>query len=207
MHTYEINANPNQTPPSPEGPLALPGVYTLTLTVDGKSYKQTVTVRNDPRSPANGAALRAQSELQVKLYDAVKQAWDDYHEIQSLRDEIKQSVSKSAPADVMKASSDLDAKLVALAGTAGGGRGGFFGRPGGAPPKPTFVMANGALARDLTTMDSGDMAPNEAIRNASEGACKDLKDLIAQWQAIRAKDLPTFNALLEKNHLKTLDAL
>src|SRR4029077_18494317 len=28
-HTYEINANPGLTPPSPEGPLVAPGVYTI----------------------------------------------------------------------------------------------------------------------------------------------------------------------------------
>src|SRR5665213_1348179 len=37
-HSYEINANPGLTPASPEGPFAMPGVYTLKLTVDGKSY-------------------------------------------------------------------------------------------------------------------------------------------------------------------------
>jgi hypothetical protein len=50
-HSYEINANYMETPASPEGPLALPGIYTVKLTVEGKSYTQTVTVKNDPRSP------------------------------------------------------------------------------------------------------------------------------------------------------------
>ena len=65
-HSYEINANEGETPASPEGPLALPGTYTLKLTVDGKSYSQTVTVKNDPRSPAtrgrSGRAARAADE-------------------------------------------------------------------------------------------------------------------------------------------------
>ena len=39
-HTFEINANPGLTPPSPEGPLALPGVYTLTVNVDGHAYSR-----------------------------------------------------------------------------------------------------------------------------------------------------------------------
>ncbi len=43
-HSYEINANPGLTPPSPEGPLVAPGVYTIRLTVAGKSYTQPVTV-------------------------------------------------------------------------------------------------------------------------------------------------------------------
>ena len=34
-HEFEINANPGLTPASPEGPLVLPGAYTLRLTVDG----------------------------------------------------------------------------------------------------------------------------------------------------------------------------
>ncbi len=38
-HSYEINANPGETNASPQGPLVLPGVYTLTLTVDGKQYQ------------------------------------------------------------------------------------------------------------------------------------------------------------------------
>jgi hypothetical protein len=37
-HSFEINANPGLTPPSPEGPVALPGVYTFKLNVDGKTY-------------------------------------------------------------------------------------------------------------------------------------------------------------------------
>ena len=56
-HSYSsvMGAVPFETPWTPEGPLALPGVYTLKLTVEGKSYTQTVTVKNDPRSPATAA--------------------------------------------------------------------------------------------------------------------------------------------------------
>ena len=38
-HNYAqvMGAVPHETPWSPEGPLALPGVYTLKLTVDGKT--------------------------------------------------------------------------------------------------------------------------------------------------------------------------
>ena len=79
-HSYAqvMGAVPVETPWSPEGPLALPGVYTLKLTVDGKSYTQTVTLKNDPRSPATAADLAAQHELMMKLYDGSKEAWEGY---------------------------------------------------------------------------------------------------------------------------------
>src|SRR5438132_14076584 len=57
-HTFEINANPGETPPSPVGPLVPPGVYTLRLIVGDKAYTQSLTVANDPRSPATAAAVR-----------------------------------------------------------------------------------------------------------------------------------------------------
>jgi photosystem II stability/assembly factor-like uncharacterized protein len=69
-----MGAMTEDTPYSPEGPLALPGVYTLKLTVNGKSYTQTLTVKNDPRSPATAADLRAQHELQMNLYNYAKEA-------------------------------------------------------------------------------------------------------------------------------------
>ncbi len=64
-HSYAqvMGAVPFETPWSPEGPLAPPGVYTLKLTVDGKSYTQALTLKNDPRSPATAAELAAQHEL------------------------------------------------------------------------------------------------------------------------------------------------
>ena len=69
-----IRAVPGETPMHYEGPLALPGVYTVRLTVDGTSYTQKVTVKNDPRSTATQADLIAQHELQMQIYGAIKTA-------------------------------------------------------------------------------------------------------------------------------------
>ncbi|PYR74935.1 MAG: hypothetical protein DMF86_16860, partial [Acidobacteria bacterium] len=82
-HNYAqvMGAVAGDTPASPEGPLALPGVYTLKLTVDGRTYTQTLTVKNDPRSPASAADLRAQHELQMKLSEGAAEAWDGYKQV------------------------------------------------------------------------------------------------------------------------------
>lgn len=69
-----IRAVPGDTPLHYQGPLALPGVYTVRLTVDGAPYTQTVRVRNDPRSTATPSDLLAQHELQMRIYDAVNTA-------------------------------------------------------------------------------------------------------------------------------------
>ncbi len=51
------------TPLDPEGPFALPGRYTVTLTVAGKDYTQPLTVRLDPRVRVTPVALARQLAL------------------------------------------------------------------------------------------------------------------------------------------------
>jgi len=69
-----IRAVPGETPTRYEGPLALPGIYTVRLTVDGTSYLQKVRVVNDPRSTATAADLAAQHELQMQIYRGIQSA-------------------------------------------------------------------------------------------------------------------------------------
>jgi len=69
-----IRAVPGDTPAHYEGPLALPGVYSVRLTVSGTSYTQKVTVKNDPRSTATPADLKAQHDLQMLLYGGIRDA-------------------------------------------------------------------------------------------------------------------------------------
>ena len=61
--------------PGPHGPQAIPGVYTLKLMVDGQTYTQTVTVRNDPRvgeGPKVMADLRAKNKVILLAFDGCR---------------------------------------------------------------------------------------------------------------------------------------
>jgi len=46
---YPISAIAGDTPRVPQGALALPGRYTVTLTANGRSYAQPFDLRMDPR--------------------------------------------------------------------------------------------------------------------------------------------------------------
>ena len=204
-HSFEINANPGLTPPSPEGPLALPGVYTLKLTVNGRSYTQRVTVKNDPRSPAKPSDLRAQLDLEMKYYDGAKKSSEAYDQIATMRHSLTEYTHGSAPSEIVTAATALDAKLAALGGSTDRGPGGFTGG-GGTPPPPNFVGINGTMGHELTAMDNGDMAPSEPMRKGYIAKCSDLKTAIASWKTINTTDLPAFNAILTRNNLKPIAA-
>jgi photosystem II stability/assembly factor-like uncharacterized protein len=199
-HSFEINANPGLTPPSPEGALALPGVYTVRLTVEGKGYTQTVTVRNDPRSPATPAALAAEHALQMKLHAGIRAAWDAYRHVAALRDTLAARIAANPPADVVAALKDLDARLDTLGGNPAGGRGRGFGRGGPQPPL-NFVDINGTLVRQLNMLDLADMAPTEAMTRAYGAACVQLRTAVTGWQALAGRELAAVNEALVKSSL------
>jgi photosystem II stability/assembly factor-like uncharacterized protein len=202
-HSYGINANPGLTPMSPEGPLVPPGVYTVALSVDGETYKETVKVVNDPRSPAKLADLKAQYALQMKLYDCAKVAWDNYHEVAKLRAAAAEAAKSNPAPELAEAVSAFDTKLAAVGGSGGGGRR-FGGGGGGGPTAPTFAGLTGTLVRQLDLLDSGDMAPNESLTKASLAACAEFDKVVASWKDVQTKDLPAFNAVLAKYSLKPI---
>jgi len=211
-HNYAqvMGAVAGDTPAAPEGPLALPGTYTVRLTVDGRTLTQAVTVKNDPRSPATVADLHAQYALQMKLYAGATQAWDGYNQVSAMRAAVTAITRLNPPAEVNTAATEFLAKLATVGGTTGGGRrgagGGGFGGGGNPPPPPSFVSVNAALLRQLDTLDFGDMAPNGPMLKAWEAGCGELRAALANWVGVNSKELAAFNAVLTKNNLAAIPA-
>jgi photosystem II stability/assembly factor-like uncharacterized protein len=203
-HSYEINANPGLTPPSPLGPLAPPGVYTVTLTVDGKTYTQHVTLKNDPRSPASAADVQAQAALQFKMYSGMKDSWAGYQQVSAMRALVAADTA-GRPAEVVTAAKAFDSTLAALSGNPEGRSFAGFGRAG-PPPNPSFVSVNGGLVQQVNDQENGDMAPTEAMQAGYAAACKDLAKAITAWTTLNGAPLVAFNAVLAKNSLTPVAA-
>jgi photosystem II stability/assembly factor-like uncharacterized protein len=203
-HSYEINANPNGTPPSPEGPLATPGVYTVKLTVDGKTYSQNVTIKNDPRSPASDSDIKSQHTMQMDCYEGSIDAMAGFQQVAAMRATVADIQKGTPPSEVADAAKAFDDKLAAVGGSGGGRRG--FGRGGGGAAAPTFSGVNRTMVGHIMSLDSGDMAPNQPERSACDSALTDLNTVEWNWLQLNGKDLSDFNAILVKNNLKVIPA-
>ncbi|HEY3745409.1 MAG TPA: hypothetical protein VGL17_04160, partial [Gemmatimonadaceae bacterium] len=196
-HSFEINANPGLTPTSPEGALVPPGTYIVRLTVDGKSHNEKVTVTNDPRSPVNLAALKAQDALVRKLSAAERFAWDAFQQTDTTRTQLRALTATDSTSAAAKAIREYIAKLDTLGGAApasGGGFGGFgFG---GANTRPTLVQLVNRFLNQLGNFDNGDVAPTAAMLAAYQSACNDLGKSITTWHALNGTNLSALNAAL-----------
>ena len=66
-YEYPIAAVPQDTPRTPQGPLALPGPYQVRLAANGKTMTVPLTVKMDPRVTATRADLESLFKLEHKL--------------------------------------------------------------------------------------------------------------------------------------------
>ncbi len=206
-HSFEINANPGLTPASPEGPLVPPGEYTLRLTVNGKQYSQPLFVRNDPRSPASDAAVRAQYGLQTKIYDAITEAWDGYQQAETVHAAVEKILAANPPASVASATKAFAAQVDSVSGATRGAAGRRFRfRRFGPPGPPNFRMLNGTMVRELESQDNADMAPTPAMEAGYAASCHDLGTAVTRWQSLTTKDLSALNAQLTKAGLSAIAA-
>ena len=69
------------------GPVAVPGTYTVKLTVANATESQTFTVKNDPRSTARQADLEEQFNLAMKVRDKTSAANDMVIQIRVLKNQ------------------------------------------------------------------------------------------------------------------------
>jgi hypothetical protein len=200
--------------PGPHGPQVPPGTYTLKLTADGKTYTQTVLVRNDPRageSAATLSALKTQHKLTLLAYNAMKDTHAGNDEVAAVRAQVASLTQAQPPADVTAQAKDLDTKLATFGGAVtgrggrGGGGGGGGGRGGGAAPgaMQSFIALNNGFNTLISMMQVGlDMPPTKAQIATWESDCGNYNTTVTAWKKVQSEDLAAFNAVLAKNNLK-----
>ena len=102
------------------GPLALPGTYTVTLTVGDWSQSEAFELKSDPRVRATLADYRAQFDLAIQIRDKITKIYDGVRLIRSLRDQLDKQATGSAGAaggGLLKRAEVLRSKLTVVENT------------------------------------------------------------------------------------------
>jgi hypothetical protein len=166
-HDYPISAIYHDTPRFPLGALAMPGEYTVKLTVDGISYTQPMTVVMDPRVKTPVAGLKQQFDLSIRVCDLMGKDFAALQEVRALRVKLK--------------GADLDKEAAAIEGVAGAG---FGPRAAGGQ---SLSRLNGDLAGILESLQGTDAAPLPRAAPAVAEMEQSLNALLARWQTLKAK--------------------
>ena len=201
-HTYPISALYERTHAEPQGPLVVPGTYEVRLTVEGKTYKQPLTVKMDPRVKVSEAALQQQLDFAQKVDALITQSFNFHEQVAEFQSEVagrKSALDKNEQAKAtLDALNGFDAKVMKIQGEIQRGFGGF------GKPKPTFTLMNSEFSTLAEAVNQADAAPTDAMGTAYRDYCNDLTKLTQQWSDLMKQDLPAVNAQLTQAHAAAL---
>ena len=197
-HGFPISAIYKDTPLYPLGPAVMPGLYTIKLTVNGKTLSQTMTVKMDPRVKTGAFALSQQFSLSFEAYNGMEQSFKTVIEIRRLRDQIKRAIDKVGRGPLAESLSALEKKAAAIGGE-GRADASSPGIPGGALDvrNPNLTSLNGGFASLLENLQSADLAPTLTTVAAATDLQLVLKKLHADWANLKAKDVLEVNTKLQ----------
>ena len=157
-YTLADHAIPGQTPrQQPLAPIVPPGTYTLALTVNGETHRQTLTVRQDPRVPVPQADLDAQWEFEQKVMQAMETSYKAYYEAVALQKKVTDETKKKQFDAVIK----------------------------GTTKAPGLGPVNRDLARMIVSLQGGDVRPSNAVREAIDGKLKALAERLVTLESLK----------------------
>jgi len=200
-YTLADHAVPGQTPRyQPQGPLAVPGTYTVVLTVGGRQLKRSITVKPDPRMRASESDLREQLDLERGISKQMAASFHAYRQIEALRaalsDREKRLAEQQAGdgrgqgSPIANRIHELDLALGKLAT--------------GINPDVGFGPINRDLTRLATMAQSADVRPASPLLESAGELCQALNKNLASWRQVNAQDLPSLNSVLKERGLDPL---
>ena len=195
-YEYPISAVPYQTPRTPQGPLALPGTYTVRLSAAGKVLSAPLTIKIDPRVYATAADLESLFAQQSKLAGMVSKSAAASMQVHSAQEQLA-AVSKKVDSPLKDAVEKLDKELDDLLN---GQK-----KPGGGEQSPGLDDVAGGSAGLYEQVGMADAAPTAVQVKAAEHASEELAEVLAHWQHSKESSIPALNHQLEAAHLPPLN--
>jgi hypothetical protein len=187
-HEYPIAAVPHDTPRFPLGPTAMPGQYTVRLTVNGKSYTAPVIVKMDPRVKTSTVSLAKKFQAETRLAAIVSQSSEAILQGSSIRAQTQKLTEHSNPAakDALEA---LQKKLTTVLGAAG---------TSPAPPSDEVTLArvNSQASTLYAQVWPVDSEPTIAQMEALKIIDRDHADVMKRWNEFKTSELPALNRQL-----------
>jgi hypothetical protein len=175
-YTLADHAIPHETPRvQPQGPLVVPGNYTVELTIGAETFRQPLTVKLDPRVSTSQADLEAQLAQARRIVRGLQVSYDEYQQVNTLAAKLDQQDRSQK-----KKASELESKIKAI-------QEGKHDAPGLGP-------INRDLSRLFTSIESADQRPTAPQLQAINEQCASLTKALTLWKDLN-ESLSKENAL------------
>jgi hypothetical protein len=202
-HDYPISAIYQDTPREPRGPLALPGRYTVKLTVGESAQTQPLVVNMDPRVKTAPADLTKQFEIASQIANEMDLDFVALKQVQSLRGQLKELKTRAGAGELADLLSSLDEKAAALEGK---NEDRSTALPRGGKESENLTHLNQALGTLLHVVLGTDAAPTTQALATHRELRQALQGLLASWNELRRREISAVNARLKASNLAEVNA-
>lgn len=174
------------------GPLAVPGNYTVKLTVDGATSTQPFVIRKDPRMGGSVSDLQKQLDLALQIRDKVSQANDAVIKIRDIRKQLEDVIARaSAVKPVVDAGRKLITALTEVEQELYQTK-----NQSGQDPLNYPIKLNNKLAALLAVVQSSDTAPTSQSNQVFEDLATKTNAPLRRLDGLVQSDLAGFNKLV-----------
>jgi hypothetical protein len=188
----------------PQGPIALPGKYTLKLSVGSQTQSQTLEIVVDPRvKTVNADDLQKQFGLAMQVRNANDELHRAVNQVRELRAEIKElrprfdSDNKLKP--LTEQAETLDRKLSSVEEQL------IQVNMKGSEANLAFPnMLNEQFDTFSSSVQGADGAPTQQQYEVFQKLRARLDQQLAAWKQISSTDLPAFNTQIKESDLPAL---
>ena len=175
-YDFSIAAVPGvDTPVVPQGLFAPPGKYEVSLTVNGRTLSQPLTIAMDPRVEMTPEDLKEQRDFYYRLTQALERNTSALERVNAVAGRLKDLDKELAGKTALR---EIATRVAAEVER-------FHAGPAG---ENLDAVAN-VLAAQITDVESCDSAPTVAQREVYETYGKRLEVTIAKWQALESGPL------------------
>jgi photosystem II stability/assembly factor-like uncharacterized protein len=176
------------------GPAAIPGTYTVRLTVDGKTATAPLVLRPDTRAAVAPADLEAQLRFSLQVRDAITRLTHDVVRLQTIRRELAQRNELLAKDEHAKPLVDSSQALIAKLDDLEG----HMHNPKAEVVYDVLAMKGGTklysrMSPLLDWASSGDGAPTQGVQEVFAAQLEELKGYETELDGLIGKDLAALN--------------
>jgi hypothetical protein len=195
-YQYPISAVPHDTPRTPQGPLVLPGSYTVKLTVHGKTLTAPLEVKLDPRIKLTSSQLAQQHQLSQHLAELVTRGSQLVMQAQSTADQLAKLTGKPEPlkAQITTAAAKVTEVLSGPKGPP----------PGPGRERPPSLSGVAGKLSSIYRMVEVEAAPTAVQAAEAAKAERELTQLSAAWDAVKTGQLTPLSTALTQAGLPAI---
>jgi hypothetical protein len=195
-YEYPISAVPHDTPRTPQGVLAVPGTYTVRLTVSGKALTAPLTIKMDPRVTASSAELASLFKLQSSLSAAVTSSGKADLEAHSAQEQIEKLLKNAAT----ELKDPLEKQGKEISSLLEGHE-----KSTNSEEEPGLDEVASEVLGLYEQVGQADASPTEAQQSMGAHIGKEAGEAVQRWERMKNSALPALNRKLNGSQLPVID--